>query len=431
MLIGSDYVEGLISKMRNIHKSNAPNFMRRENAVAIVKAPPPGALTKGPDRKFPGLHPPLGGATSPSLSTNRRFAFPILALLAALAVGLLFLLPGGPLQAQDANGPIEYAENGTGAVATYTAVDPEGKSVTWSVLTNADDTQDIDGDDTDDVDDLDVANSGLFKIGASSGVLTFMDSPDYEGPQGGTNNPNTYMLVVQVSDGAEMAWKKVEVEVTNEEEEATTGIEISSLQPEVATEIMVAYADGVGNPFVDANGTANDAIVDPDKDKADQGTTIPADEVEWQWSRSSSRTGTYTDIPGDAAKKEDSYTPDSQDSNMYLRVTATYEDGEGEGKSVMATSAYPVRAFRSGNSAPAFPEDFDDEMTGDQQPMANVNDGAMEGDTAGDAVTANDANSGDRLTYSLEAESDNAGDADVFQIDRKTGQVMVGPGHRK
>ena len=31
---------------------------------------------------------------------------------------------------------------------------------------------------------------------------------------------------------------------------------------------------------------------------------------------------------------------------MYLRVTATYEDGEGEGKkTVVATSAYPVRAF--------------------------------------------------------------------------------------
>ena len=42
---------------------------------------------------------------------------------------------------------------------------------------------------------------------------------------------------------------------------------------------------------------------------------------------------------------------------MYLRVTATYEDGEGEGKkTVVATSMYPVRAFPSGNSAPAFPD---------------------------------------------------------------------------
>ena len=336
-------------------------------------------------------------------------------------------------EAPDLEGPSnqDYPENGTGPVATFTATDPEGKTPVWTLLVNADGDQVIDGDGNDDVGDADVANSALFSIDESSGVLTFNDPPDYEVPVGGTGrNSNTYMLVLQASDGMNPAWKKVEVEVTNEEEEATTGIEMSSLQPEVSTEIMVAYADGVGNPFVDANGTANDAIVDPDKDKADQGTTIPADEVEWQWSRSSSRTGTYTDIPGDAAKKEDSYTPDSPDSNMYLRVTATYEDGEGEGKSVMATSAYPVRAFRSDNSAPAFPEDFDDEMTGDQQPMANVNDGAMEGDTAGDAVTANDANSGDRLTYSLEAESADAGHADVFQIDRKTGQVTVGLGKK-
>ena len=51
----------------------------------------------------------------------------------------------------------------------------------------------------------------------------------------------------------------------------------------------------------------------------------------------------------------------------------------------------------------------------------------MEGDAAGDPVTANDANS-DRLTYSLEAGSGEAADADVFKIDRMTGQVSVGLG---
>ena len=135
-----------------------PSFRRRENAAAIAKAPPPGALTKGPDRKFPGLHPPPGGVTSPSLSTNRRFAFPILALLAALAVGLLFLIPGGPLHAQDADGPIMYAENGTGPVATYSATDPEETAITsWS---------------------LGGTDAALFDI--AGGVLSFKKSPDYE-----------------------------------------------------------------------------------------------------------------------------------------------------------------------------------------------------------------------------------------------------------
>ena len=57
----------------------------------------------------------------------------MLALLAALAVGLLFLLPGGLLQAQD-DGMIGYAENGTDPVATYTGIDPEGRLVTGRCL---------------------------------------------------------------------------------------------------------------------------------------------------------------------------------------------------------------------------------------------------------------------------------------------------------
>ena len=361
------------------------------------------------------------GSSPSSLYKRASRALGVTAFLAALAVGLLFLLPGGLAWAQDA-GPIEYPENGTGAVATFTAEDPEGKSVTWSVLADATGLQDID--------EADVANSGLFSIDESSGVLTFKDAPDYETPLGGpSDNSNTYMLVVQVSDGAEMSWKKVEVEVTNEEEEATTNIELSSLQPQVSTDITVAYVDGVGNPFVNAEGVPNTTIVDPDKGKSGSSTIIPTADVKWQWSKSASRDGTYTDIPGDSAK-EITYTPDSTDANRYLRVTATYEDGEGEGKSVEATSAYPVRTFRSGNSDPAFPEDFDDEMGGDNLPMGKVDDGAMEGDAVGDPVTANEPNN-DRLTYSLEAfEVDAAADADVFQIDRMTGQVSVGLGKK-
>ena len=156
--------------------------------------------------------------------------------------------------------------------------------------------------------------------------------------------------------------------------------------------------------------------------------------MEWQWSKSSSRTGTYADITGDAAAETHTYTPASQDRGMYLRVTATYDDGEGEGKTVVATSAYPVRAFPSGNSDPAFPTDFDSSMEGDQPtPMAKADDGATEGDNVGDPVEANDANN-DRLTYSLEADDTTGGavaaHADLFQIDRVSGQVTVGLGQK-
>ena len=66
---------------------------------------------------------------------------------------------------------IEYAENGTGAVATYTAVDPEmTEIVSWS---------------------LGGTDAGAFDI--SNGVLTFEKSPDYEMPAdvASTTNPQS------------------------------------------------------------------------------------------------------------------------------------------------------------------------------------------------------------------------------------------------
>ena len=347
-------------------------------------------------------------------------------MLAVLAFGLLFLLPGGPAWAQDA-GAIEYPEKGTGPVATFTADDPEMKSVEWSIPAAGD--PDNGGDLTAD----DNTDGTLFSIGEDSGELTFDDAPDFEAPAGRTtDDSNTYELVVAASDGEMTAYKAVAVKVTNVEEQATTGIELSSLQPQVSTAITVDYVDGAGNPLVDAQGAANTGIEDPDNVRTDTNdltsAAVAAADVEWQWSKSSSRTGPYRDITGDDAAKRITYTPASQDRGMYLRVTATYEDGEGEGKTVVATSAYPVRAFPSGNSAPAFPDDFNAEDDGDQLPMAEADDGATDGDDVGDPVTANDANN-DRLTYSLGAD-DTPADADLFQIDRMTGQVTVGLGQK-
>ena len=91
-----------------------------------------GALASGLGRRSSSHYSPTGSPNSPSLLVKRQFAFPILAVLAVAALGLWLLLPGGALRAQDA--AIEYAENGTDPVATYTATDPEGRSVYWSVL---------------------------------------------------------------------------------------------------------------------------------------------------------------------------------------------------------------------------------------------------------------------------------------------------------
>ncbi|MCY3886915.1 MAG: cadherin domain-containing protein [Chloroflexi bacterium] len=347
--------------------------------------------------------PPNPKHSSLSLAMRPSRALGGLTVLVALAIGLLL---SSVLSIQAQEGPIDYPENGTDPVARFTATDPEGDEITWTLA-------------GDDAADFDISDDG---------VLTFDSPPDFEVPVDADTN-NTYAVTVTATDDdTPLAdTHEVTVSVANVEEAATVGIELSSLQPQVSTAITVTYVDGVGNPLVDAAGAAHTGIMDPDRDKDDAtSTAIPAEDVTWQWSKSSSKSGSYTDIAGDAAKAV-SYTPGSGDSGMYLRVTGTYEDGQGKGKIVQATSAYPVREF-SRSSAPAFPEDFDAQMDGDNPPSAEIGDGATAGAAAGDPIVANDAES-DRLTYSLTADTGGtATHADVFQIDRATGQVSVGLG---
>ena len=97
-------------------------------------------------------------------------------------------------ESPDVAGPSSpsYDENRTDAVATYTADDPEGGSITWSLLG------------TDRFD---------FRI-SSSGVLTFRSAPDFESPHD-SNRDNIYRITVRASDGRLAASVNVTVTVTN------------------------------------------------------------------------------------------------------------------------------------------------------------------------------------------------------------------------
>ena len=394
--------------MRNIHKSTPPSFRRRENAAAIVKAPPPGALTKGSDRKFPGLHPPLGGATSPSLPTNRRFAFPMLALLAALAVGLLFLLPGGLLQAQD-DGTIEYAENGTDPVATYTGIDPEGRPIYWSLVLTAvpiDANGDNGAEDSEDVAVVDAADVGDFTI-SSDGVLSFKLPPDFETPDDEGEN-NEYKVVVVASDdafgvmGRENTYKKVTVTVTDVDEDGS--ISLSAQQPQVGVELRATLTDQ------DARSDTGDPIIN----------------AKWKWEQAQAMNGPWSLISGagagdtDAtasAKAFDGYEPAADTADKYLRATVTYTDKHGSDKTAMAVSAHAVRAVPSGtNSDPAFP---------DSANAREVEENSPPGTPVGDPVKANDT-PGEILTYTMSDTADGSGHTAMFRIDPATGQITVG-----
>ena len=94
---------------------------------------------------------------------------------------------------------LSYPENGTADIVEYTASDPEGGTVTWS---------------------LSGTDSGRFSVAASvSGsnsvaVLTFRSPPDFEAPEDSDEN-NAYLVTVIASDGTNSNHTDVIVTVTN------------------------------------------------------------------------------------------------------------------------------------------------------------------------------------------------------------------------
>ena len=186
-----------------------------------------------------------------------------------------------------------YDENRTTRVAAFTATDPEGATVIWSVTGT-------------DADDFDISN----------GVLTFNSPPNYEAA-------DSYTVTVQASDGTTSpATQALTITINNLDEAGS--LTLSSEQPEVDT------------PYVAT-------LSDPD------GVTT----IEWVWEWSENRS-TWTEI---ASATSDSYTPVTDDMNNYLRVRVTYTDGydDSVSKSLQSTATNPVRAKTGRQQLPAVP----------------------------------------------------------------------------
>ena len=310
---------------------------------------------------------------------NPRFILPFAFLLAVslLAVSLLFMLPVGSLHAQTPDDAIEYPENGTGAAATFTAIDPEQTAImSWS-LTGTD--------------------SGLFSI--ENGSLAFKKSPDFEMPGDilGTDQStaaakdNMYEVTVQATDSTgQVGMEMITVEVTNVDEPGK--VTLTAVQPQSATQLTAT-------------------LTDPDSITIDNPTGSITDDLTWQWAKASSRNGTYGNITGATSG---SYTPTDGDIGSYLRATASYTDPEDSGKSAMATSEYAVQEIRATNRAPRF----------GASPPIKVAENTPAGTAIGNPVVARD-DDGDKLTYTLVTEGDNAADAAFFDINWTTGQLMT------
>ena len=220
----------------------------------------------------------------------------------------------------------EYAENGTGSVAVYTADDPEGVAIKWS---------------------LSGADAADFTI--AGGVLAFVKSPNFEKPTDrgvtGTSpsvaKDNIYDVMVEATDGTgHVGREAVEVEVTNVDEAGT--VKLSALQPAPSVDFTATLTDKDGPP--DLSGSA-----------------------EWQWARSKSASGGWNDI--DKATKS-AYTPDEdggEDEDYYLRATAKYTDrqspsGADNDKTASMVSANKVLKLRKSNEVPEFAVDESDDM---------------------------------------------------------------------
>ena len=277
---------------------------------------------------------------------------------------------------------VEYAENGAGPVATYTAVDPEGTAVKWSLAVVGDPVED---------------DAGDFSI--SGGVLAFKKSPNYEAATGGgpatENVSNTYSVTVVATDATRKASSKVvTVNVTNVDEPGT--VKLTTLAPRAGIGLTASVSDPDGPATV----------------------TGPV----WQWAKSRIRTSGWGDI--DRATSA-TYTPADSYAGYYLRATVTYKDQESvrETKTAVGVSANKVKATRSQNEAPEFP-DQDLDMDGDQSETADrtVAENTAAGEAIGDPIVAED-DDGDVLTYTL-YDSDND-HSDLFAIDWATGQLKT------
>ena len=348
----------------------------------------PGRRGFGP--KSSGHRSPGGGA---SILANKRLTLPFLALVAVLAAGLLFLMPGGPLQAQDGGSgagceenaektgyDCEYAENGKDPVATFTATDPEGAAVSW------------------DLDEGGEPDHALFAI-SKDGVLTFKSPPNYE-----SGTDNMHSVTVRATDNmydidgvmGMVTTKTVTVTVMNVEEPGSVKLTVNGttgqpvLQPQMGEALTATLSDG--NTPVDAG-------------------------IEWQWYRGS------TEIIGatnGAGTMMSAYTPVQADIGEKLTAKATYTDGKNSNDKDMAeaTTIMAVRAAPSTNSDPAFPDE-DLSTTGVQKtPKRKVAENTPAGRNIGAPVKANDE--GDVLAYSL-----GGTDADLFDIDIATGQLKT------
>ena len=244
------------------------------------------------------------------------------------------------------NAAVNYAENGTAAVATYSASDPDaGATHTWT---------------------LEGADGGAFEI-SSAGELTFKTAPDFENPaDGGTDN--VYNVTVKATDNGSpglSATRAVTVTVTdvNEAPAAPDAPAVTAV-PGSSTSLEVTWT---------APANTGPAITDYD----------------WRWKLQSETT--WTEKTDTTTTATTATIPELTASTAYhVQVRATNDEGTGgwSASGNGTTGAAP-------NAAPAFTS------------SATFN--AQENQTSVGTVIASDADTADDVeSYAITGGADQA-----------------------
>ena len=148
-------------------------------------------------------------------------------------------------------------------------------------------------------------DSASFGIDLTTGQLMTLAALDYE-------TKDTYSVTVTASDSGGLS-DSIDVTITVTNVDEPGAVNLSSQAPVVGIALTASLTDD------------DDEIT----------------EMAWQWASSDAMDGTFTPIEGATSSI---YTPVAGDVGKHLRATASYTDGEGSGKSEIATSANMVTA---------------------------------------------------------------------------------------
>ena len=329
----------------------------------------------------------------------------VLVRLAIVAVALAALLLIAPAATADEADPpcsmvgstvtCSYDEDGTDAVADFSAMDPEGEGIVW-------DAEGLDRD------AFDITGGVLtFKTSPNFEMPSDVDDPDTTGPGNDESGDNIYEVTVKATEvlrddqDPPALSSELTVTVTVKDVDEPGSISLDRLQPQKGAVLTASFSD-------------------PDVGQ-DPATPTAATNIVWLWSVPKvSRPVTETDEHWQPAGIDTSitnaaaYTPDAADAGKILRVKVSYNDAQSstDTRPLYMLSYYVVRAVPAGTpNVPGFgsgtPTSFD------------VDEDAEVGTVVG-TIGGSDLDSADILSHALTA---NPGDN--FAIDIRSGEITV------